>query len=183
MSIPSQSFVLAAKEKRERLRTAGPASSHAEDYISLSLTKHNDEYLGPHPESRLMREDDDLGQGDDGVVARINCLSLDLTLAPQILPSTQVPRRELPWAKRPEKRRQIKSAKKCKTSSPMRSYTLSHRQIHFSHISTREDVDEETQEWEHAQFKRSGLRPDDNLSTPVATSVYKATPSARLYRP
>ena len=82
MSIPSQSFVLAAKEKRERLRTTGPASSHAEDYISLSLTKHNDEYLGPHPESRLMREDDDLGQGDDGVIARINCLSLDLTLAP-----------------------------------------------------------------------------------------------------
>jgi hypothetical protein len=83
VSIPSQSFVLAAKEKRERLRTTGPASSHAEDYISLSLTKRNDEYLGPHPESRLMREDDDLGQGDDGVIAQINCLSLDLTLAPR----------------------------------------------------------------------------------------------------
>lgn len=68
MAIPSQSYVLAAKEKRERLRTSGPASSHADDYISLSLTKRNDEYLGPHPESRLMREDDDLGEGDDGVL-------------------------------------------------------------------------------------------------------------------
>ena len=96
MTIPSQSFVLAAKEKRERLRTSGPASSHPEDYISLSLTKSNDEYLGPHPESRLMREDDDLGQGDDGVIVRIKYFSLDLTLAPQILQSTQVPRRELP---------------------------------------------------------------------------------------
>jgi GC-rich sequence DNA-binding factor len=183
VAIPSQSFVLAAKEKRERLRTSNPASSHAEDYISLSLTKRNDEYLGPHPESRLMREDDDLGEGDDGVIARVNCLSLDLTLASQILPSTQVPRRELPWAKRPEKRRQIKFAKTCKISSPMRSYTLFYRQIHFSLISTREDVDEETQEWEQSQFKRSGLRPDANFSTPVATSVYKATPSAQLYRP
>lgn len=72
-AIPSQSFVLAAKEKRERLRSSGPANPHTEDYISLSLTKRDDEYRGPHPESRLMREDDDLGEGDDGVVDRINC--------------------------------------------------------------------------------------------------------------
>jgi GC-rich sequence DNA-binding factor len=65
--IPSQSFVLAAKEKRERLRATGSTSTHADEYISLSLTKREDEYLGPHPESRLMREDDDLGQGDDGL--------------------------------------------------------------------------------------------------------------------
>ena len=81
VAIPSQSFVLAAKEKRERLRTSGPASPHTEDYISLSLTKRDDEYLGPHPESRLMREDDDLGEGDDGVIDKINFLSPDLTLA------------------------------------------------------------------------------------------------------
>ncbi len=79
VAIPSQSFVLAAKEKRERLRAVSPASSHTEDYISLSLTKRDGEYLGPHPESRLMREDDDLGEGDDGVINQINCSSLDLT--------------------------------------------------------------------------------------------------------
>ena len=62
----------------------------------------------------------------------------------------------------------------------MRSYTFFHGQIHFSLISTREDVDEETQEWEQAQFKRSGLRPDVNFLSPVATSVYKATPSVQL---
>ena len=65
-AIPSESAVLAAKEKRERMRAAGPSSSHADEYISLSLTTRVDEYQGPHPESRLMREDDDLGQGDDG---------------------------------------------------------------------------------------------------------------------
>ena len=66
-AIPSQSAVLAAKEKRERMRTTGPASSRADEYISLSLATRDDGYHGPHPESRLMREDDDLGEGDDGM--------------------------------------------------------------------------------------------------------------------
>lgn len=48
------------------MRAAGPSSSHTDEYISLSLTTRVDEYQGPHPESRLMREDDDLGEGDDG---------------------------------------------------------------------------------------------------------------------
>lgn len=65
-AIPSQSAVLAAKEKRERMRATGPSISHADEYISLSLTTRVGEYQGPHPESRLMREDDDLGEGDDG---------------------------------------------------------------------------------------------------------------------
>jgi GC-rich sequence DNA-binding factor len=66
-AILSESAVLAAKEKRERMRTAGSASSRADEYISLSLTTRDDGYQGPHPETRLMREDDDLGEGDDGV--------------------------------------------------------------------------------------------------------------------
>jgi GC-rich sequence DNA-binding factor len=49
------------------MRTTGAASSRADEYISLSLTTRGDGYQGPHPESRLMREDDDLGEGDDGV--------------------------------------------------------------------------------------------------------------------
>ena len=35
-----------------------------EDFISLSVTKR-DEYAGPHPESRLVREEDELGEGED----------------------------------------------------------------------------------------------------------------------
>ncbi|TFY70970.1 hypothetical protein EVG20_g2035 [Dentipellis fragilis] len=62
VTIPSESSVLAAKQKRERMRTTGGTD---EDFISLSVTKREDVYQGPHPESRLMREEDDLGEGDD----------------------------------------------------------------------------------------------------------------------
>lgn len=60
--IPSQSRIVAAKERRERLR-AGPAE---QDYISLTITKRADIPQGPHPESRLMREEDEIGEGEDG---------------------------------------------------------------------------------------------------------------------
>ncbi|KAI0747373.1 nineteen complex-related protein 2-domain-containing protein [Fomes fomentarius] len=60
-AIPSASSVLAAKQKRERLRASKPG----EDYISLSLTKRSDYSQGPHPDSRLVREEDELGDADD----------------------------------------------------------------------------------------------------------------------
>ncbi|OCH90931.1 hypothetical protein OBBRIDRAFT_563603 [Obba rivulosa] len=61
--IPSGSSILAAKQKRERLRSV--KASGDEDYISLSVTKRSDFSQGPHPESRLMREEDELGDADD----------------------------------------------------------------------------------------------------------------------
>lgn len=60
--IPSQSRIVGAKERRERLRVG----SAEQDYISLSVTKRADISQGPHPESRLMREEDETGEGDDG---------------------------------------------------------------------------------------------------------------------
>ncbi len=113
-AIPPQSAVLAAKEKRERMRAAGPSNSHADEYISLSLTTRDDEYQGPHPESRLMREDDDLGEGDDGELSN-QPFSHFNRLAYQISPSIQVLKHELLWVRRLEKRRRISSVKKCKT--------------------------------------------------------------------
>ncbi|KAI0330494.1 GCFC-domain-containing protein [Cubamyces sp. BRFM 1775] len=62
-AIPSASSILAAKQKRERLRST--KASGGEDYISLSLTKRDDYSKGPHPESRLVREEDELGDADD----------------------------------------------------------------------------------------------------------------------
>ncbi|CCL98857.1 uncharacterized protein FIBRA_00863 [Fibroporia radiculosa] len=62
-AIPSGSSILAAKQKRERLRASG--TSGGEDYISLSVTKRSDYSQGPHPESRLVREEDELGDADD----------------------------------------------------------------------------------------------------------------------
>lgn len=64
-SIPSESSILSAKQKRERLR--GTTASSSEDFISLSVIKRSDEYQGPHPDSRLVREEDELGEGDDGM--------------------------------------------------------------------------------------------------------------------
>ncbi|KAJ3556790.1 hypothetical protein NM688_g1824 [Phlebia brevispora] len=61
-SIPSASAVQAAKEKRERIRKTGPDE---EDFISLSVAKRVDFSQGPHPESRLMREEDEVGEGED----------------------------------------------------------------------------------------------------------------------
>lgn len=63
--IPMSSAVIEAKKKRERLRATGKTAPQ-DDFISLSVTRREDiEDQGPHPESRLMREDDDLGEGDD----------------------------------------------------------------------------------------------------------------------
>jgi GC-rich sequence DNA-binding factor len=67
--IPSESSITAAKQKRDRLRAVGATAAEEDGFISLEVSKRGafkDE--GPHPESRLMREDDDLGQGDDGAL-------------------------------------------------------------------------------------------------------------------
>jgi GC-rich sequence DNA-binding factor len=68
--IPSEASIKAAKEKRERLRQLGvtTADSSSDDFISLSLVTQDlsRQTQGPHPESRLQREEDDLGEGDDG---------------------------------------------------------------------------------------------------------------------
>ncbi|EDR13826.1 uncharacterized protein LACBIDRAFT_309262 [Laccaria bicolor S238N-H82] len=62
-NLPSESSIKVAKEKRERLRKTQAAGE--EDFISLSLTRRADEPPGPHPESRLVREEDELGEGED----------------------------------------------------------------------------------------------------------------------
>ncbi|KAJ6462024.1 nineteen complex-related protein 2-domain-containing protein [Mycena vitilis] len=61
--IPSESSIKVARERRERLRKTGVSAE--DDFISLSVAKRPDESLGPHPDSRLVREEDELGEGDD----------------------------------------------------------------------------------------------------------------------
>ncbi|KAK7005823.1 GC-rich sequence DNA-binding factor-like protein [Favolaschia claudopus] len=61
--IPSESSIKAAKERRERVRKIGVVQE--DDFISLSVVKRTEESQGPHPESRLVREEDELGEGDD----------------------------------------------------------------------------------------------------------------------
>jgi GC-rich sequence DNA-binding factor len=62
-AIPSASAISAAKEKRGRLRGTGAD----DEFISLSVAKAGDVPQGPHPESRLVREEDELGEGEDGM--------------------------------------------------------------------------------------------------------------------
>ena len=62
IQLPTSSSIAAAKQKRQLLRKTG--GEIGDDYISLSVTKRVDQ--GPHPESRLVREEDELGEADDG---------------------------------------------------------------------------------------------------------------------
>ncbi|KAJ3572963.1 hypothetical protein NP233_g2748 [Leucocoprinus birnbaumii] len=61
--IHSESSIKAAKERRERLRKTGLSAE--DDFISLTVTRREDVDQGPHPESRLVREEDELGEGED----------------------------------------------------------------------------------------------------------------------
>lgn len=64
MLIPTEVSIKAAKDKREQLRKTGGTTS--DGFISLSVTKREDVYQGPHPDSRLMREEDELGDAEEG---------------------------------------------------------------------------------------------------------------------
>lgn len=82
--IPDAATITAAKMKRQAaIGGNGPASASAEndeDYISLESGDGKiaiyDAQQGPHPESRLMREEDEEGEGDEG---RFVCRSLAMT--------------------------------------------------------------------------------------------------------
>ena len=109
-AIPAEATIKNAKEKRERLRTTNPN----DDYISLSVTRRAEDQ-GPHPESRLVREEDELGEGDDGTHS---CFSISKTLLTlsliQSLPSTRVPKSELLWARSPARPRPTNEGMPCK---------------------------------------------------------------------
>lgn len=62
VQLPTSSSIAAAKQKRKLLRKTG--GEIGDDFVSLSLTKRVEQ--GPHPESRLVREEDELGEADDG---------------------------------------------------------------------------------------------------------------------
>lgn len=96
--IPTTSFIAAAKQKRDTARKTGGIT---EDFISLSVTKRTDQ--GPHPESRLVREEDELGEADDGMLKYFQvCLFLTIL---QSLRNTLARKKGLLWAKREKKQR------------------------------------------------------------------------------
>ncbi|KAJ8463892.1 hypothetical protein ONZ51_g9949 [Trametes cubensis] len=136
-AIPSASSILAAKQKRECLRAT--KASGGEDYISLSLTKRDDYSKGPHPESRLVREEDELGDADDEFA--------EYTTAQERIALGK-------------KSRKVEAQKRRAEMNEM--------------IVDAEEEDEETREWEQAQLRRTGLRPD--TAEPAPKPVYKPAP-------
>ncbi|KAL7280100.1 hypothetical protein ACG7TL_006515 [Trametes sanguinea] len=136
-AIPSASSILAAKQKRERLRAT--KASGQEDYISLSLTKRDDYSKGPHPDSRLVREEDELGDADDEF-AEYTAAQERIALG--------------------KKSRKLEALKRREEMSEM--------------IVDAEEEDEETREWEQAQLRRTGVRPES--SEPAPKPVYKPAP-------
>lgn len=70
--------------------------------------------------------------------------------------------------------------KKCKTLSQTRSYLSFAFVVDVLLIYLREEIDEETQEWERAQIRRSGLKADEDSSVRAKTP-YKPTPSTLLH--
>lgn len=113
-TIPGGAAVLEAKKKRERLRAIGAPNTTAvpsDEFISLSLTKRSgDEDDGtPARESRLEREEDDLGDGEDGeAILQLDIVVLNAdchTLVPQSSPSSPGLKNESHWERKRRKKR------------------------------------------------------------------------------
>ncbi|SJX60807.1 uncharacterized protein SRS1_12033 [Sporisorium reilianum f. sp. reilianum] len=135
--IPSESVIRAAKEKRAKLRAAASATSTSDDYISLapfsnsSALKRYDAMEvddGPHPHSRLQREEDELGDGEDEFA--------EFTGATERIPIGEKAERE--WKDR--QRREMEAAVRGD----------------FDQDAVVEDeMDEDEEEWERAQLRRT----------------------------
>lgn len=95
--IPTTSYIAAAKKKRDTARKTGEI---ADDFISLSVTKRVDQ--GPHPESRLVREEDELGEADDGGLKCFFNLKT-LLITTQNSRNTPVRKRGLLWGRKPKR--------------------------------------------------------------------------------
>ncbi|WVQ96196.1 hypothetical protein IAU59_003299 [Kwoniella sp. CBS 9459] len=70
--IPDATAIAAAKAKRHAALESQKHGGEEEDYISLGggkIAVYVGGDQGPHPESRLMREEDDLGDGDEDLAA------------------------------------------------------------------------------------------------------------------
>lgn len=173
--IPTESSIKAAKDSRETMRKAGTTS---EDFISLSVTRRADEYQGPHPESRLQREEDELGEGDDGTPFS----SVDPTLTKYViifqnLLNTPARRSALPLGRNQRNLKQRSEGRIWKNSLPTRKSKRPPCSFPVQCSSFSEEVDEETAEWENEQLRRTGVRP---ASTKPAKQVYKPAPSESI---
>ncbi|KAF5389187.1 hypothetical protein D9757_003414 [Collybiopsis confluens] len=134
--IQTESVIKQAKERREHSRKTGISTS--EDYISLSVTRRS-EHQGPHPESRLVREEDEVGEGDDEF-AEYTSAQERIALG--------------------KKSRKAEASKRREMMQEMISETMA-----YLAALSRVDEDEESVEWEQEQLRRGGHHNLDSTSS------------------
>jgi GC-rich sequence DNA-binding factor len=166
--IPSESSIKVAKERRERLRKTGGE----DDFISLTVSRREEDHQGPHPESRLVREEDELGDGDDGKFALSQCLP-GLTWNLEFAEYTSAQDRIALGKK--SRKKEAANLRDSMKEMIADAYVHSFKAILFLQSSSEEE-DEETTEWENEQLRRGGHRDLPSSSTPKQT--YQPTPSS-----
>lgn len=136
-AIPSERVIRAAKEKRAKLRAAA-LTTKSDDFIPLEPFSKSSSALkmyngmevdnGPHPHSRLQREEDELGDGEDEFA--------EFTGATERIPIGEKATRE--WEER--QRREMEAAVQGDIDED---------------LGGLEEMDEDEQEWERAQLRRT----------------------------
>ncbi len=138
-AIPSESVIRAAKEKRAKLRAAGASSGVSDDFISLAPFSRSSAVQaydameaddGPHPHSRLQREEDELGDGEDEFA--------EYTGASERIPIGAKAQEEL----QQRERRQMEAAVRGDFDDDAPG-------------GVADEMDEDEEEWERAQLRRT----------------------------
>lgn len=150
-SIPSESVVRAAKEKRAKLRAAASAD---EDFISLAPTSTSSALKtysrmevddGPHPHSRLQREEDEFGDGEEEFA--------EYTGATERIPIGEKAEKE--WKDR--QRKEMEAA--------VRGDFDQDDLPNNTTDAVLEEMDEDEMEWERAQLSRTQPLPQSTSSS------------------
>lgn len=158
--IPSESVIRAAKEKRAKLRAAAVSTdASSDDYISLapfgraSVSMEMDD--GPHPHSRLQREEDELGDGEEEFA--------DYTGATERIPIGEKAEKE--WKE--QQRKQMEAAVRGDFD----------QDALLPGNTVVEEMDEDEEEWERAQLRRTQLFPSTSADAHSREpSPYRAAP-------
>ncbi|ETS63984.1 hypothetical protein PaG_02320 [Moesziomyces aphidis] len=138
-AIPSESVIRAAKERRAKLRAAGASSGVSDDFISLAPFSRSSAVQaydamevddGPHPHSRLQREEDELGDGEDEFA--------EYTGASERIPIGAKAQEEL----QRRQRRQMEAAVRGDFDDDAPG-------------AVADEMDEDEEEWERAQLRRT----------------------------
>lgn len=175
--IPDTAAIAAAKMKRQaRVEISKHDAGNEEDYISLGggkLIVHDGDDRGPHPESRLMREEDEGDEGDEGEYFYLSCrhpLMIDMAMYTEANDKLHIGKKAKGDAAR-RLRNEIGEL-----IDDRYGQILLGRGLLLIGSEMEDEDDEETQEWEMAQVRRAGGFKEEEPERPPKAS-YQPTPS------